>query len=256
MSPDNNSNPPAGNNNNNLSPPMENNNNSNPLTGNNNANTNTISLLPPSLSTTSSNSPASTQSSVTLGPLQGAFPNGIRITERIMSDPSWPSDLILDLGKGNWFEWSHMLNLSVRQCGLRPWLEGTLPCPDASVSPDTHYAWMQNDDAVSAFMLLRVSTADVTVFRVDGCGTAHDIFVRLRTLHENHGAHAQIRLLKKVLEIRLTYETPLRDTLAEMRAITTASPPWAKLKTTTSSPPFSFTPCLTISLTFNMSCRI
>ncbi|KAI0275671.1 hypothetical protein BGY98DRAFT_1098716 [Russula aff. rugulosa BPL654] len=94
MSPDNNSNPPAGNNNNNSSPPMENNNNSNPLTGNNNANTNTISLLPPSPSTTSFNSPASTQSSVTLGPLQGAFPNGIRITERIMSDPSWPSDLM------------------------------------------------------------------------------------------------------------------------------------------------------------------
>lgn len=129
-----------------------------------------------------------------------------------MSDPSWPSDLILDLGKGNWFEWSHMLNLSVRQCELRPWLEGTLPCPDASVSPDTHYAWMQNDDAVSAFMFLRVSTADVTVFRVEVCGTAHDIFVRLRTLHENYGAHAQIRLLKKVFEIRLTYETPLRDT--------------------------------------------
>jgi hypothetical protein len=69
----------------------------------------------------------------------GASPNGIRITERTMKDASWPTDLILDLGKANWPEWSCKLNLSVRQCGLRPWLEGALPCPDPALMPGAHY---------------------------------------------------------------------------------------------------------------------
>ena len=56
-----------------------------------------------------------------------------------MKDVNWPNDLILDLGKANWLEWSCTLKLSVRQCSLRLWLDGSLLCLDASTSPDTHY---------------------------------------------------------------------------------------------------------------------
>jgi hypothetical protein len=134
-----------------------------------------------------------------------------------MTDASWPSDLILDLSKANWLERSHALSLAVRECGLRPWLEGSLPCPDPAVSPGAHYVWMQNDDALGAFMLRHVSTSDVVHTGTEARTTAHDLFIRLRTLHENQGAHAQITLFMKALQLRLRYDTPLRDTVAELR---------------------------------------
>jgi hypothetical protein len=200
---------------------------SNPSTGNNNNSSlsagsvlqpaNTSSLSIQSNVTSSSNlSPLSaTPSSVNLGPLHGALPNGIRITERTMESASWPTDLILDLGKANWVEWSRKLDLLVRQCGLRPWLEGTIPCPNRTASPDAHYIWMQNDDALAAFMQDRVSSADID--NALGYSCAHDLFTRLRTLHEHQCTIAQISLLIKAFDITLSYEKPLRDTLAEMR---------------------------------------
>jgi hypothetical protein len=48
--------------------------------------------------------------------------------------------------------------------------------------------------------------------------TSHDLFVTLRTLHAKYGTYTQIGLLMKVLEIRLGYDSPLRDTLAEVRS--------------------------------------
>ncbi|KAF8497574.1 hypothetical protein F5888DRAFT_1634505 [Russula emetica] len=183
--------------------------NSNPSVENN------PNFNPPAGLSVSSIPPTATQSSVTLGPLHGAFPNGIRITERTMKDASWPTDLILDLGKANWFEWSRTLNLSVRQCGLRPWLEGTLPCPDPTLSADAHYVWTQNDDTLSAFMLQRVSPADMD--HTNACTNAHDLFECLRILHKNQGTYTQISLLMKALELRFSYDTPLRDKLADAR---------------------------------------
>ena len=133
-----------------------------------------------------------------------------------MKDVSWPDDLILDLGKANWLVWSRSLRLSARQCGLRPWLDGSIPCPNPSLFPDSHYIWMHNDDALSAFILRHVSPADID--HTNSCSSAHQLFECLRILHENQGAYAQISLLIKALDVRLSYDTPLRDTLSELRS--------------------------------------
>ena len=133
-----------------------------------------------------------------------------------MKDVNWPDDLILDLGKANWLEWSHTLKLSVCQCGLRPWLDGSLPCPDASASPDTYYIWMHNDDALCAFMLRHVLPADFD--HTHSCTSTSQLYECLRVLHENQGVYAQISLLIKALDICLSYETPLHDTLSELHS--------------------------------------
>ena len=62
--------------------------------------------LPPSLS------------NITTRPLHSTCPNGIWITKHSMKDMNWPAKLILDLGKANWLEWSHTLNLAACQCSL------------------------------------------------------------------------------------------------------------------------------------------
>ena len=161
-----------------------------------------------------SESPISTQSSV---PLEGSLPNDIKVTKRTIEGATWPADLILDLGKSNWLEWSCQLGLLVLQHGLTPWLEGTLTCPNALVSPDDHRVWTNNDDALRGFIRDHISSADIEHVEFSGCTTAHDLFVTLRSLHEHQGTYTQISLLMKLLEIRIIYNTPLRDTFAEMR---------------------------------------
>ena len=54
----------------------------------------------------------------------------------------------------------------------------------------------------------------------------------MRALHETQGRHTQISLLMKVLDIRLSYDsdTPLHDTLAEMRSYYRRITPIGKIK--------------------------
>ena len=202
--------------------------NSNPPTGNNNSSPQGSSSpstgeSPSVTSSINSNNsatllPVSTRSSAT--PLQGSLPNGITITKRIIEGATWPANLVLDLGKSNWLEWSCQLGLLVIQQGLKPWLEGSLACPDPLVSPDAHCVWTHNDDALREFMHDHISTADIDHVKFESSGrtTAHDLFVTLRTVHENHGTESQISLLMKALEIRFTCNTPFRDTLAKLRS--------------------------------------
>jgi hypothetical protein len=41
----------------------------------------------------------------------GITPSSIRITVCTMNRTTWPADLILDLRKSNWIEWSRTLKL-------------------------------------------------------------------------------------------------------------------------------------------------
>jgi len=168
----------------------------------------------PSLPNTSTATTSNTSSSISGGPPTGQLPSGLRLIERTMKDAAWPADLILDMTKSNWTEWEHMLSLAVRQCGIRPWLDGSIPCPDAGTSPDAYHIWRHNDDSLSAFITRYISKPDI--LHTKACKTAAEIFSRLRVLHENQGAYAQLTLLTKALLVHFKYDKPLSETAAEI----------------------------------------
>ena len=145
----------------------------------------------------------------------GITSNGIRLTVCSLSGYTWPAELILDLGKSNWIEWSDELHLLTLQQGLDPWLDGSLACPDPSSSADANYIWHRNDGALRAFILGHISTADKHIARP--MTTTHLMYEKLKSHHEQQGAFAQINLLLKALQIEFTYDTPIRDTVATLR---------------------------------------
>ncbi len=209
----------ANNNTTNLNPPSNSNNSSSPTnsasqplvnqSGNN-------SISPPTAkSTTNINSTPPAPPTVTTGQQSGTLPDGITISERALDVSSWPADLILDLGKSNWMEWSQKLTILVMKQGFAFYLDGSLPCPDYSVSPDAYLVWHHNDDVLRGFILERVSLADV--HHIDCLSTSHLMFEALRNQHEEQGPYTRVALILKAWEIQFTYETPLRDTLAELR---------------------------------------
>jgi hypothetical protein len=78
----------------------------------------------------------------------GITPSGIRLTICTLTGTAWPEDLILDLSKSNWIEWSRKLSLIILQQGFKPWLNGSLPCPDATTTMEANFIWTHNDGAL------------------------------------------------------------------------------------------------------------
>lgn len=157
----------------------------------------------------------STASEMVSGSHFGITPSGIRLTECTLNKASWPADLVLDLGKSNWIEWSRKLSLLALQQGFAPWLDGSLPCPDATLSPGANFIWKRNDDALRGFIQEYVYPADVHLIEL--LPTAHLMFETLRAQHEPQVTFSQINLLLKALQIEFTYEKSIRDSVAELR---------------------------------------
>ncbi len=169
-----------------------------------------------------STAPSSSNSAVPAGP--GNAPGGttanpgsntntppagdIIITERIMSDTSWPADLHLNLAKSNWEEWSFQLRIQTDRLGFTKWLRGTLPRPSVATHPKAHDIWETNDCSLRAFIFSRISQSDYDA--VESLATSHLIFEDLRLRHEKLGPHAQLLLIKKALDYRYDPDAPLR----------------------------------------------
>jgi gag-polypeptide of LTR copia-type len=177
----------------------------------------TNASLTPTSGTTAVSSTTTTPAPASTGSHFGVTPSGIRLTVCTLTGTSWPEDLILDIGKSNWIEWSRKLTLLALQQGFEPWLDGSLPCPDAFAAPEANFIWKRNDAALRAFIQNHVSASDLHLIQT--IPSAHAMFDKLKTQHEQQGAFAQINLLLKGLKIEFSYDKPIRDTVAEARSI-------------------------------------
>ena len=126
----------------------------------------------------------------------GITPSGIRLTLINLNSTDWPSDLSLDLGKGNWMEWRRRLKFLALANGLASWLDGSLPCPDATLAPDANFIWLRNDGTLQAFIQTHVSPSDGHL--IENEATSHRMLVTLKN------------------RIDFTYDSPLCDTLSDL----------------------------------------
>ena len=181
--------------------------------------------LTPASSTTAGSSTTSTSapdaSAITTpaptGSHFGVTPSSIRLTVCTLTGTSWPENLILNIGKSNWIEWSRKVTLLALQQGFEPWLDGSLSCPDASAAPEANFIWKRNDAALRAFIQNHVSASDLHL--IQSLPSAHSMFDKLKSQHEQQGAFTQINLLLKALKVEFSYDKPIRDTVAEARSI-------------------------------------
>ena len=134
------------------------------------------------------------------------------------SDSSWPSDLTLDRLKGNWNEWNRRLKIIVDQRGFGTYLNGTLVCPDAALYPRSASSWQINNLALRGFILEHISDEDFD--SVESSADAHDVYETLRKAHQHQGLHAQVHVIKEILDIRFTPSTiPYSRTLSKLEKL-------------------------------------
>jgi hypothetical protein len=141
-------------------------------------------------------------------------PGNVVFSERTIAASSWPAELILDLSKTNWLEWSRRLSLLADRLYVSGYLDGTLGCPDVSAFPAAHHIWTGNDKSLCAFILERITPEEYDI--ASPFGTAHATFDGLRQRHEKLGLHAQINLLRKALDVYYEPGTPMLTTFKEL----------------------------------------
>jgi hypothetical protein len=141
--------------------------------------------------------------------------SSIRVYERTFSTASWDKNLILDITKSNWQDWSHKTRLIAQRQGFTHWLDGTLKCPDQNTHSDAYWVWINNDEALQGFLFDSISPVDLSLVR--NLKTSHAIFTALHEHHENLGSFAQVLLVKKLLEICFNDDTPMSHTIMEIR---------------------------------------
>jgi gag-polypeptide of LTR copia-type len=149
-----------------------------------------------------------------------AGPGEILLTERFLTDPSWPGDLVLDLDKSNWPVWSRRLRLLAIGQGFGGWLNGTLPCPDATTHPKAHWIWRNNDDSVRAFIIRNISAIDEQYLGISAdTAPSHTLYETLRKRHEQLGAYAQAIFIKQALQILLNHNTSISQKIMEIQRL-------------------------------------
>ena len=141
----------------------------------------------------------------------------ITIPERLIADPSWPSELVLDLEKGNWVEWNQRLSLLAMQLLVSGYLNGTFTCPDPVTHPTASQIWEGNDGSLCAFMLNQMTMGEYKFASV--YNTSHAVLEALCVRHEKLGLHAQINLLLKEFTIFYKPSIPMTTTTKELHAL-------------------------------------
>ena len=155
----------------------------------------------------------------------GTIPTGTTpITDNFISDKtfysdsSWPPDLVLDRLKSNWNEWNRRLRIIVDQRGFGTYLNGTLTCPDTALYPQSASSWQNNNLALRGFILEHIS--DEEFDSVESSVNAHDVYETLRKAHQHQGLHAQVHVIKEILDIHFTPSTtPYSRTLTKIEKL-------------------------------------
>ena len=170
-----------------------------------------------SSSNTNTTSNTTSTSTVSVHSAHSAIGLGnVIFSERNIANSTWLKDLILDLSKTNWIEWSHHLILLVPELYVKGYLDGTLPCPDIATFPAAHHIWVGNDQSLQAFILEQVSPKKFNI--ASAFDTAHATYDGLRTQHEKLGLHVQINL-RKVLDVYYKPGTSMLTTNKELHLL-------------------------------------
>jgi gag-polypeptide of LTR copia-type len=143
--------------------------------------------------------------------------NEVLITQVIISDPTWPTDLVLDLEKSNWHAWNHQIRLLADKFGVRGWLMGTLSCPDTTANLRAHHIWETTDLSLCAFILQHIAPLEFD--EVKNLATSHAVFEHLHGRHEKLGLYAQLMYLKEGLDVMFEPNAPFVPTLGVIKDI-------------------------------------
>ncbi|CDO76493.1 hypothetical protein BN946_scf184622.g1 [Trametes cinnabarina] len=124
----------------------------------------------------------------------------------------FPADTLLDLTSGNYRTWQRRIQDVLIVVGdLARYLESSYSCPSRSTHLLDARVWTQNDQHVQGFLRLQCSDDELEIVRTSPVplSSAAALWEFLRVRHLNRGPHAQVLLLRDLLQLRFVPSNPL-----------------------------------------------
>jgi hypothetical protein len=104
------------------------------------------------------------------------------------------------LDDDNWQSWREDINLTFTVCGLRDYIEGTLPCPDASTDAVGAGNWRYNDDYTKKIIRDRMSRGQK--YHVTNCKTAQEMWSNLLGIYQTCGDQTENQLMRELTDTK------------------------------------------------------
>ena len=83
----------------------------------------------------------------------------------------------------NWNVWCEHIRRTLKVCGVLPYIDGIIECPDKNTHPDDFEIWEFNNSYAQC--LLTNNIADNQMINVTRLQTAHEMWTSLEAVHES-----------------------------------------------------------------------
>lgn len=104
------------------------------------------------------------------------------------------------LQEENWQSWQRDIKLTFAVCGLNPYVDGTLKCPDAQADHIGANNWKYNDQYTQKVIRDRLSEG--CKYHTDNCETAYQMWENLKAIYQSCGTQTETQLMREMTELR------------------------------------------------------
>jgi len=117
----------------------------------------------------------------------------------------------------NWQVWRDDIDLAFNVCGLRGYVNGEIPCPDAGSDPVGADNWQYNDDYTKKVIRDRVSRGQK--HHLTNCKTAHEMWSNLKAIHQACGDQTENQLMRELTDTKANEGEDIIEHLAKIKRL-------------------------------------
>src|SRR3984885_7656067 len=121
------------------------------------------------------------------------------------------------LDEDNWQAWRDDIDLAFDVCGLRDYVEGTLPCPNQATDPGGAANWKYNDGYTKKVIRDRMSRAQK--YHITNCKTSQEMWSNLQAIHQACGDQTENQLMRELTDTKARKGDDIIEHLAKVKQL-------------------------------------
>ena len=134
-----------------------------------------------------------------------------RIRPKDLSGEHKAIDLLDD---ENWESWHDDIQLTFNVCGLRKYIDGTLPCPNKAQDPIGADNWLFNDDYTKKVIRDRMSRGQKHY--VTNCRTSKDMWNNLIAIHQSCSDQTENQIMRELIAVKAQEGDDIKEHLTKI----------------------------------------
>src|ERR1700735_707137 len=123
--------------------------------------------------------------------------------------------LVEPLDETNWNIWRERIRRVFKVCGVLPYIDDTIPCPNKETHPEDYHAWEFNDSYAQCLISNNITANQmINVSRLD---TARQMWVSLQAVHASRGYQYAIAIERSLFSTRAEEGQDINEHLNKLK---------------------------------------